>query len=179
MKIQDYDCTRSFLYDYIYSHYGSLDEFLTIIDAHCSKSSLSHFFKKDKSGQFIKSYSFKLDTWADILVCLKELNDPDIGHLFILKIKEDFSVKYSHQAKQRKVIERLGKFKFSENISDFNDMSKLAPEAISIAKIYDLLPESFRRRMRQEVEKVSNYYLGGKAKSKTSALVKHLKAISK
>ena len=180
MKILNYRCHRKFLFDYIDANSLSLREFVRLVEDVTSISALSHFFKKDKSGQFVGSYCFRTDTWLEILSYLK-LTQTEFDHLFLLKIQDDVIGKFHDGSAQASSIRRIIKQMVRQTSAEANigiSIPKLSRKGASIGKVYDALPEALQMELQSETERLSDYFLvGQKRSSRIAGLTTHLEAL--
>lgn len=163
-------CHRQFIIDHMEEHKLSMRDFVAKVNGVTSVSALSHFLKKNSRGDFCGSYSFRLDTWLEILEHL-DLNPVEYDHLFLLKIEDDVNLKFHPKSGQSNAIRRIIQTR-GRRLQAVPTSMNFTQKALSMAKIFDALPDALKEELSREAERLSGYFIRGQKRSSRIAGMK-------
>jgi hypothetical protein len=177
MNALSYECHRQFLFEYLSKRELTLRDFVESIDHKTSISALSHFFKRDKQGEWLGGYSFRLDTWIDILTRL-ELTNSEFDYLINLKLEADINAIYGPDSKASAHFTHVKKLLRNSGSKKASLLKTATKKALLLAALYDLLPKKFKLDLINEAIRFAEYSLAGQKRtsklSKIGDLIKQL-----
>jgi len=169
VKALNYECHRQYLFDYIEQNDLTLRDFVDEINAVTSISALSHFLKRNKKGGFVARYSFRQDTWIEILTQMN-LQNIEFEYLINLKLEADTVANFGPDSPGAQHFIHVKKLLRSSE-KKTSDISKhTTRKGLLLANLYDLLPKKFKMSLLNEAVRLAEYSLAGQ--KRTSKLAK-------